>query len=114
MDDAVSGCNVCLHNICAALRFEGPRLFWLSVSAISSLEEFLSQYSILHETAAALGIPVVVGGRALGDEVRREMQYTAHCDTLRHLVSFVKTLERPAGKEPEGHHRSFIEDGPKA
>jgi len=76
----------------AALNDLRPRLFWLSISTIPSVEEFLLEYSSLYETAVSLGIPIAVGGRGLGEELRREMQYSAYCDTLRHLVSFARTL----------------------
>jgi len=78
--------------LCAAIRAVRPRLFWLSVSTIASVPDFLVAYSKLYDTAVECGVPVVVGGRALTEEVRRTIQYTSHGDTLRHLVSFARTL----------------------
>lgn len=79
-----------------AVRENQPDLVWVSVSSIASTEEFLDGYARLYETAAALGTAVAVGGRALTDEIRQQMDYSAYCDTLRHLVSFVGTLARRA------------------
>lgn len=71
-----------------------PGLFWLSVSTIGSVPDFLAGYSILYETALECGVPVVVGGRALTVEIRKAIQYSAYGDTLRHMVSFARTLNR--------------------
>ncbi len=76
-----------------AIREQRPRLLWVSVSTIRSPAEFLAEYARLYDTASNVGTAVVVGGRALDDEaLRREMTYSAYCDTLRHLVSFAGTV----------------------
>lgn len=78
--------------LCQAVHDYRPRLLWLSVSSIESREEFLTDYAELQQTAEGEGAAVVVGGRALDEELRRRMKYSAHCDTLAHLASFVETL----------------------
>ncbi len=80
----------------AAIRELRPGLFWLSVSTISSVPDFLAGYSNLYETAIECGVPVVVGGRALTEEIRKAIQYSAYGDMLRHMVSFARTLNRKA------------------
>jgi excisionase family DNA binding protein len=80
----------------AAIRAVRPRLFWLSASAIASVPEFIAEYSKLYETAVECRVPVVVGGRALTEDVRRAIQYSAHGDALRHLISFAQTLNQRA------------------
>jgi methanogenic corrinoid protein MtbC1 len=82
----------------AALRDRRPRLLWLSVSAIGSVPRFLEAYGRLYEIAAELGVAVVVGGRALSEDVRREMSYSSHGDSMRHLVSFADALRQSAGQ----------------
>ncbi len=89
------GTGLPFATLAAAIRTVRPRLFWLSVSAIASVPEFLAGYARLYETAVGCGVPIVVGGRALTEDIRRTMQYSAHGDTLRHLVSFARTLNRP-------------------
>ena len=59
-----------------------------------AVAQFLDEYARLYETATELGTAVVVGGRALTEEIRQQMVYSAYCDTLRHLVTFVATLSR--------------------
>ena len=81
--------------LCAAIRAVRPRLFWLSVSTIPSAPDFTAGYANLYDTAVECGVPVAVGGRALTEEIRRAIQYAAHGDTLRHLISFARTLNQP-------------------
>jgi excisionase family DNA binding protein len=76
----------------AAVREIRPQLLWLSVSTIESLPTFLDEYARLYETAAELGTAVAVGGRALTEEIRQQTVYSAYCDTLKHLVTFVASL----------------------
>ncbi|MBX3412557.1 MAG: B12-binding domain-containing protein [Pirellulales bacterium] len=83
-----------------AVRENQPALLWVSVSTIASVPRFLDEYARLCETATALGTAVVVGGRALTEKIRRQMTYSAYCDTLRHLVTFVATLTHRLG-QPE-------------
>lgn len=92
------GSNHPAATLCAAIRDVRPRLFWLSVSALPSTGEFLSAYSDIYAAARTAGVAVVVGGRALTDDVRQRMEYAAFCDTLRHVVAFARTLYDP-GRE---------------
>jgi len=78
----------------AAIRAVRPRLFWLSVSTITSVPDFLTAYAELHATAVQCRVAVVVGGRALTEDIRRSMQYSAYGDTMRHLVSLARTLNQ--------------------
>jgi methanogenic corrinoid protein MtbC1 len=81
-----------METLCAAVRDMQPRLFWLSISYINDRDAFLSQYRKLHEATKECGVALVVGGRALDDQIRLQMEYASHCDNLRHLVSFAETL----------------------
>lgn len=69
-----------------------PRLFWLSVSYVASPEAFVSDYATLFDAASAEGSALVVGGQALTPALRDQMQYSAYCDNLHHLVAFAQTL----------------------
>lgn len=81
----------------AAIEENQPRLFWLSVSHIVDLEDFVIEYQRVYEAAAANGVAIAVGGRALTEEVRERIEYGAYCDSLKHLVSFAQTIHRPMG-----------------
>jgi MerR family transcriptional regulator, light-induced transcriptional regulator len=88
------GTRLPADTLAEALRESRPELLWISVSHIESLRQFLDDYARLYATATELGAAVVVGGRALTEEIRQQMDYSAYCDTLRHLVTFATTLSR--------------------
>jgi excisionase family DNA binding protein len=79
-----------------ALRDSKPRLLWLSVSSFQDVGHFLADFATLFRAAAEAGTAVVVGGRALSEVVRRQMSYSAYCDTLGHLVAFAQSLRQKA------------------
>jgi excisionase family DNA binding protein len=86
------GARLPAATIAEAVRDNKPKVLWLSVSSIESIPAFLQEYAYLHSVAVESGAAVVVGGRALTPEIRQQMTYSAYCDTLRHLVSFTKSL----------------------
>lgn len=97
------GTSLPASTIGEAVRDSRPRLLWLSVSYIDSVSSFLEEYAHLHRLALENGAAVVVGGRALTPVIRQQMEYSAYCDTLRHLVTFGASLtsieaERRTGK----------------
>jgi methanogenic corrinoid protein MtbC1 len=97
--DAVSlGTNLPFSTLHTAIEENRPRLFWLSCSHIPNQAEFLREYGELYERFGG-ETAFVVGGRALSDELRKQMKYAAYCDNMRHLASFAANL--PVGDLPE-------------
>lgn len=86
------GPNHPFETLARAIQQSKPRLLWLSVSTIPSVDDFLTRYATLYETATAAGVAIVVGGRALTTEIRSQMTYAAYCDQFRHLVSYAASL----------------------
>ncbi|MCA9079038.1 MAG: B12-binding domain-containing protein [Planctomycetaceae bacterium] len=76
----------------AALCDTCPRLFWLSISSIRDLDSFYEQFADLWELTQDNGVALAVGGKALTEDVRRQIHYSAFCDTFEHLASFARTL----------------------
>ncbi len=72
-----------------------PRILWLSVSHIDDESRFLADYERFTQKAPT-EVAIVVGGRALTEGVRQQMQYASFCDNLRHLESFAKSLAAPS------------------
>ncbi|MEW4488425.1 B12-binding domain-containing protein [Thalassoglobus sp. JC818] len=68
-----------------ALRDTNARFLWVSVSSIRDKEEFLAEFEELSTLAFNLDATLAVGGKALVEEIRREMKYSAFCDNFRHL-----------------------------
>lgn len=90
------GVGLPVETFIAASRDVQPRLLWVSSCYIDSPEAFLKNFAALQQEAAARGVPIVVGGRALTEPIRQGMKYTAYCDTLSHLIGLVETLH-PTG-----------------
>lgn len=85
------GSSLPLNTILAAISEHRPKLFWLSVSHIADEEAFLGDVSALYEATVGQ-TALVVGGRALTEPIRRQMQFAAFGDNLRHLESIAATL----------------------
>ena len=90
--NAVSlGDNLPFQSLGAAIEQHRPRLFWISASHIADEEQFLAEYQELYDSFG-LDVAFVVGGRALAEPIRQQMQYAAYCDNLQHLEAFAQTL----------------------
>lgn len=93
------GVNLPVDTLCVAISDKKPQLVWVSVSSIESLPGFLKSWPVLYDAATFAGAAVAVGGRALTEELRREMRYSAYCDNLNHLVSFAHTMHPQPSKD---------------
>jgi excisionase family DNA binding protein len=86
------GSNLPISTICAAVQQIQPRLVWLSCSYIQDSDRFIHEYAQLYDVAHENGSAVVVGGRVLAEDIRREIRFSSHGDNLQHLVSYVTSL----------------------
>lgn len=90
--NAVSlGSNLPFCTMERAIRQHHPRLFWLSCSHIENPTAFLAGYDALYEEFNT-EVAFVVGGRALTDELKRQMKFAACCSRLQDLEGFAQTL----------------------
>lgn len=88
------GCNLPAKAMQTAIIKNKPALFWLSVSHIVDKEGFLKQADLIFKTAEAMGTLVAIGGREIKENLRKELKYTAHCDSMLHLASFVSSIKK--------------------
>jgi methanogenic corrinoid protein MtbC1 len=93
------GDNLPFETISAAIRDHRPKLFWLSCSHMADESEFLAGYRELYEQFG-LDVAFVVGGYALTEEIRQQMQFSAYCDNMQHLEGFAQTLHAAIQKQP--------------
>lgn len=85
------------ETIAAAITRERPALVWLSVSTVPQPDaSFLAGCDKIHRAAVTAGAALALGGRALTDELRERLRYTVHCDRLRHLAAFARSLHSTA------------------
>lgn len=87
------GTNLPAETLAVALSSNRPRLFWLSVSHVVDPLLFTADCNQLWQVASECCVPLVVGGRALTEELRLQMRYTVFCDQMRHLAAFVQALQ---------------------
>ncbi len=86
------GSNLPFPSLLSAARMHMPRIFWLSVSHVEDEKTFLEAFEDFTKRLPK-GIVLVVGGRALTDELRPKMTYSAHCDGMRQLTTLAKGLK---------------------
>ena len=97
------GSSLPLETMLAAVKDLQPDLLWISVSHVSNRELFLENYRALFDRVKDR-VAVVVGGQALDESLRRQMEYAAYCDNLQHLENFAEILKkslRPRGRKAE-------------
>ncbi len=75
-----------------------PKLFWLSASFIQNPATFLDGFAEISKACSGNGVALVVGGRALTQELRAKMTYSTFCDTMQHLEAFAQTLHHRVRK----------------
>lgn len=85
------GSNLPYETLLAAVRQERPRLLWLSISHIADPAGFVESYNRFYAQLPS-DLLVAVGGRALTDELRPRIRYTAHCDNLEQLSVLAQVI----------------------
>jgi methanogenic corrinoid protein MtbC1 len=93
------GSGLPFDTLVAAIQQMQPRLLWLSVSHLDDEARFLREYADFYEQVRTQVI-VVVGGRALHEQLRRQMQFAAYCDNLQHLAGFASAALTIASAKP--------------
>lgn len=96
-DARLLGSSIPFESMTNALKSQRPDLFWLSVSFILDESRFVAGFNSLADVAGETSTTLVVGGRALTADIRRQLRYTAFCDTMRHLETLAQSLSRQSG-----------------
>lgn len=86
------GASIPFASLVKAVQETKAKLFWLGVSHIREGIDFLVGFTALSQACAASETALVVGGRALTEDLRQRMTYSAYCDTMQHLEAFATTL----------------------
>jgi len=88
------GAGIPFQSMVHAVERNSPRLFCLSVSRVEDENEFLKQYARMQK-ACGKKTSLIVGGRALTEELREQMEYTAYGENLQRLSSLVQAFHDP-------------------
>ena len=87
------GCNLPFDSILEAASNHRPDLVWLSITAMNDAESFAkAQRKFACELDGRIAL--IVGGRALTDQVRPNLVYTAHCDSIDQLTELASMMNR--------------------
>ncbi len=89
------GIGLPVASIIAALRTYRPRLVWLSVSSSNNSERLIPEIQALYDAASECRAALVIGGRAISDQARAQLRFSACCDRVTHLRAFVDALHPP-------------------
>jgi MerR family transcriptional regulator, light-induced transcriptional regulator len=92
------GVNLPLTSLANAVREYQPQLVFLSVSHLADEERFVREYPSFYSTAVACGAAVILGGQALGSEIRARLVYTSFGDRMAHLAEFARRLFPASGE----------------
>ncbi|WP_233903412.1 B12-binding domain-containing protein [Stieleria maiorica] len=87
------GNDLPLDSLIQAAEDYQPKLAWLSVTSVDDPVRFVREQNKLADSLGE-NVSLIVGGRALDDQLRPRLRYTAHCDSLRHLVELADVLKR--------------------
>jgi len=79
-----------------------PKLLWLSVSHLQDTHCFLQEYRELYRMAEKHEVAVAVGGSALTESVRSQMNYTMFGDGLIQFAAFARLLHSRPNRPKRG------------
>ncbi|MFO0952535.1 MAG: helix-turn-helix domain-containing protein [Isosphaeraceae bacterium] len=91
------GPNLPLSSLAGAVLEYRPKLAFLTVSNVSDTEKLCRDYKLFHQAAKAVDTAVVIGGRALGADLRARLNYASFGERMAHLAEFAMRLNSPGG-----------------
>ena len=91
------GVNLPMRSLASATRDLRPRLAFLAVSHLADPDRFTHEYAYFYEAASRAGTAIIVGGRALGADLRPRLVYASCGDRMAHLAEFARSLLAPPG-----------------
>ena len=89
------GVNLPYESFLQAAHDHRANLVWLSASFIRDQDEFVKQHNRFADSLDEHTV-LVVGGRALCDELRPKIAHTAYCDNILQMVDLISMLKFPS------------------
>lgn len=94
------GSSIPADSLASAVETQTPRLFWLSVSHFEDEADFVEQFTVVAEACRRIGSLLIVGGQRLTDPLRRQLDFTTCCDTMRQLETLARSLRKKWPENP--------------
>jgi len=91
------GTNLPFDTLAEAIEKNSPKLFWLSVSYFMDEKAFVTGVNRLFDVTHARGAALAIGGQAITENLRRQIQYSAFCESFRDLERFARSLNPAPG-----------------
>lgn len=88
------GCSIPADSLVNAILETKPRIFWLCVSQIDNPRLFISEFKKISEATESVCAALVIEGRALTEELRKQMTFCCYCESMQQLESFAKAVRR--------------------
>jgi excisionase family DNA binding protein len=89
------GVSLPLRSLAHATIHHRPSLVFVSVSYLKDADQFVREYRSFYEKAVGVGAAVIVGGQALGPDLRSRLNFASHGDRMAHLAEFARRLSPP-------------------
>lgn len=86
------GASLPASTVVAAVRASTPRIVWLTVGHVADAKTLVSDVAAIEAATRDAGAALVLGGRALTPELRRELCCAAFCDGMEQLVALARAL----------------------
>lgn len=90
------GTSIPIESFCRAIDDLRPQLCWVSISYYADRANLVERLSALAGRASSVGALLAVGGRALDDDLRRELPSITWCDRLKDLVDLAAAADEAA------------------
>lgn len=97
------GPNLPLAELAAAVTRYRPRLVFLSVNYVEDADRFAEEYETLYRAASAADAALIIGGRALGPDLRAKLIYASFGERMAHLSEFARRLASFPGAQSAGN-----------
>ncbi len=95
------GANLPMAGLGRAVLAHRPRMVWLSVHHLDCPEQFLLEFDDFRAAISKTDAAAILGGPALGPELRSRLVAAVFGDRLAHLAAFARGL-RPDSGPPRG------------
>jgi methanogenic corrinoid protein MtbC1 len=100
------GANLPLRSLANATRLYKPKLIFITVNFLKDEEAFVREYLSFYDVASATNTAVILGGRALGPQLRAQLLYASFGDRMGHLAEFARrVLNHNPPSSPEDEKR---------